>query len=178
MIFGAPWVLLALVALPVLWWLLRVTPPAPRTQDFPAIRLLLGLRAREETAARTPWWLLLLRTVAAGLLIVGLAGPVLDAAGLPVRLHAETSPKAPLVDGACRIMDADGAPIPGLFGIGLAAGFVPRGALGGEPSFSGQANGLWLWQNDVGALIVDAVTSQPGRAGDVALTGQREEVLA
>ena len=81
MIFAAPWVLFALVALPALWWLLRVTPPAPRVQDFPAVRLLLGLRAREETAARTPWWLLLLRTVAAGLLIVGLAGPVLDAAG-------------------------------------------------------------------------------------------------
>ncbi len=81
MIFAAPWVLFALVALPALWWLLRVTPPAPRVQEFPAIRLLLGLRGREETAARTPWWLLLLRTVAAGLLIVGLAGPVLDAAG-------------------------------------------------------------------------------------------------
>ena len=81
MIFAAPWVLLALAVLPALWWLLRVTPPAPRNQDFPAIRLLLGLRAREETAARTPWWLLLLRTVAAALLIVGLAGPVLDAAG-------------------------------------------------------------------------------------------------
>ena len=81
MIFAAPWVLLALAVLPALWWLLRVTPPAPRTQDFPAIRLLLGLRAREQTAARTPWWLLLLRIVAAGLLIVGLAGPVLDAAG-------------------------------------------------------------------------------------------------
>ena len=80
MIFAAPWVLLALVALPALWWLLRVTPPAPRVQDFPAIRLLLGLRAREQTAARTPWWLLLLRMVAAALLIVGLAGPVLDAA--------------------------------------------------------------------------------------------------
>ena len=81
MIFAAPWVLIALVALPVLWWLLRVTPPAPRVQDFPAIRLLLGLRAREQTAARTPWWLLLLRTLTAALLIVGLAGPVLDAAG-------------------------------------------------------------------------------------------------
>ncbi len=80
MIFAAPWVLLALAVLPALWWLLRVTPPAPRTQEFPAIRLLLGLRAREETAARTPWWLLLLRIVAAGLLIVGLARPVLDAA--------------------------------------------------------------------------------------------------
>ena len=61
MIFAAPWVLLALAALPLLWWLLRVTPPAPRSEIFPAIRLLLGLHATEETPARTPWWLLLLR---------------------------------------------------------------------------------------------------------------------
>ena len=81
MIFAAPWVLVALVTLPALWWLLRVTPPAPRMQDFPAIRLLVGLRPREETAARTPLWLLLLRVLAAALLIVGLAGPVLGAAG-------------------------------------------------------------------------------------------------
>lgn len=80
MIFATPWVLLALAILPVLWWLLRVTPPSPRVQDFPAVRLLLGLRGREETAARTPWWLLALRLVAAGLLILGLARPVLDAA--------------------------------------------------------------------------------------------------
>ncbi len=81
MIFAAPWLLLALAALPLLWWLLRVTPPAPRTQDFPAIRLLQGLRAEERTAARTPWWLLALRLCAAALLILGLAGPVLDAGG-------------------------------------------------------------------------------------------------
>jgi len=80
-VFATPAILLALAALPLLWWLLRVTPPAPRMQDFPAIRLLLGLQAREETAARTPPWVLLLRMVAAALLIVGLAGPILDAAG-------------------------------------------------------------------------------------------------
>ncbi|HSU05570.1 MAG TPA: DUF4159 domain-containing protein [Acetobacteraceae bacterium] len=79
MIFIAPWVLLALTALPLLWWLLRVTPPAPRRENFPAIRLLLGLKAREETPARTPWWLLLLRCIAAALVIIGLAGPILDA---------------------------------------------------------------------------------------------------
>ncbi len=79
MIFAAPWVLLALAALPLLWWLLRVTPPAPLSENFPAIRLLLGLHAQEETPARTPWWLLLLRIAAAALLIVGLAQPVLDA---------------------------------------------------------------------------------------------------
>ena len=79
MIFAAPWVLAALAGLPVLWWLLRVTPPAPRTETFPALRLLLGLRATEETPARTPWWLLALRLTAAALVIVALARPILDA---------------------------------------------------------------------------------------------------
>lgn len=84
MIFAAPWVLLALAALPLLWWLLRITPPMPRTEVFPAVRLLLGLNAVEETPARTPWWLLALRIAAAALVILGLARPVLDAgAGLP-----------------------------------------------------------------------------------------------
>ncbi len=88
------------------------------------------------------------------------AVPVFDLHGDPIDLLARQRPQAPLVDGWCRILDAEGVPIPGLFGIGLAAGFVPRGALGGEPSFSGQANGLWLWQNDVGDVIVDAVLNQ------------------
>ena len=79
MIFAAPWVLAALAGLPLLWWLLRVTPPAPRTESFPALRLLFGLRATEETPARTPWWLLALRLLAAALVIVALARPVLDA---------------------------------------------------------------------------------------------------
>jgi hypothetical protein len=79
MTFASPWILVALAALPLLWWLLRVTPPAPRSESFPAIRLLLGLHATEETPARTPWWLLALRLTAAALVIVALARPVLDA---------------------------------------------------------------------------------------------------
>jgi hypothetical protein len=81
MTFAAPLALVALAALPLLWWLLRVTPPAPRREIFPAVRLLLGLHPTEETPARTPWWLLLLRLVAAALVIVALARPVLDSAG-------------------------------------------------------------------------------------------------
>jgi hypothetical protein len=80
MIFASPWVLFGLAALPVLWWLLRVTPPAPRVERFPAVRLLLGLVAEAETPARTPIWLLVLRCLAAALVILGLARPVLDAA--------------------------------------------------------------------------------------------------
>ncbi|MGI4976368.1 MAG: BatA domain-containing protein, partial [Janthinobacterium lividum] len=79
MIFTTPFLLLALAGLPLLWWLLRATPPAPRLQEFPAIRLLAGLRRTEETPSRTPLWLLLLRMAAAALVIAGLAGPVLNA---------------------------------------------------------------------------------------------------
>ena len=79
--FASPWALVALAGLPVLWFLLRITPPSPRTEVFPAVRMLLGLRAGEETPARTPLWLLLLRVGAAALVILGLARPVLDAAG-------------------------------------------------------------------------------------------------
>lgn len=77
--FGAPLVLAGLVVLPVIYWLLRVTPPVPRQVVFPPLRLLLGLSAREETPARTPWWLLLLRMVIAALLIVALAEPLIGA---------------------------------------------------------------------------------------------------
>jgi hypothetical protein len=76
--FASPWLLSALVALPIIWWLLRVTPPAPRRIRFPAIRLLLGLTPREETPARTPLWLIVLRTILAALVIVGLAHPLIN----------------------------------------------------------------------------------------------------
>lgn len=78
--FAQPWLLLALLGLPVLWLLLRLTPPAPRRLSFPAIRLLIGLRVPEETPARTPWWLLLLRLLIAALIILGLAQPLLNPA--------------------------------------------------------------------------------------------------
>ena len=71
--FASPWLLMALAALPIIWWLLRVTPPAPRRIAFPAIRLLLGLVPREETPAHTPLWLILLRMALAVLVIFAAA---------------------------------------------------------------------------------------------------------
>ncbi len=78
--FGAPWILAALAAIPVIYWLLRVTPPSPRRIVFPPVRFLLGLKSPEETPARTPLWLLLLRLLAAAIVITALAEPVLNAA--------------------------------------------------------------------------------------------------
>jgi hypothetical protein len=79
-IFANPWILTALAGLPVLWLLLRVTPPSPRMERFPAIRLLYRLRATEETPDTAPWWLLLLRLLFAALVIIALAHPIRNAA--------------------------------------------------------------------------------------------------
>ena len=76
--FAAPWILLALAVLPVLIWLLRVVPPAPRRIAFPAIRLLYGLKPRDETSSTTPWWLILLRVLLAALIVLALAHPLLN----------------------------------------------------------------------------------------------------
>ncbi len=84
--------------------------------------------------------------------------PMFDHNGAKIRLMAHTGPQAAMVDRKCRVMDENNLPVGDLYGIGLAAGFLPSGPLGGEPSFRGQANGLWLWQHDVGLLIVDAVS--------------------
>ncbi len=76
--FAAPWLLLGFAVLPILWWLLRVTPPAPRRIRFPALRLLLDLVPREETPAKTPLWLILLRMLLASIIILALAHPLLN----------------------------------------------------------------------------------------------------
>ncbi len=73
--FAVPLILLALIALPLLWILLRAVPPAPVLRRFPAVTLLLGLRAEDTEADTTPWWLLLLRLFAIASLIVAFAGP-------------------------------------------------------------------------------------------------------
>ena len=76
--FTVPWLLVALIALPVLWLLLRAVPPAPIRRRFPGVALLLGLKDEEAETDKTPWWLLLLRTLAVGAVIVGFAGPILN----------------------------------------------------------------------------------------------------
>jgi Domain of unknown function (DUF4159)/Aerotolerance regulator N-terminal len=92
--FASPWLLVTLAGLPIIWWLLRVTPPAARRIDFPAIRLLLGLAPRDETPARTPLWLILLRMALAALVIVAAAHPLLN----PQALLAGTGPIILVID--------------------------------------------------------------------------------
>jgi len=82
--FTTPWALAALLLLPLIWWLLRATPPRPQTVKFPPLRLLLKLINREEQPERTPWWLLLLRLALTALVIIAVAHPFYA----PARLQA------------------------------------------------------------------------------------------
>jgi hypothetical protein len=94
--FAAPGLLLALIALPILWLLLRAIPPAPIRRRFPAVALMLGLKDEDRQADKTPWWLLLLRMLAVAAAIIGFAGPVLN----PDARQPGTGPMLVLLDGS------------------------------------------------------------------------------
>lgn len=93
--FAQPLVLLGLLSLPVLWWLLRLVPPRPQRLAFPPARLLFDIAPKEETPARTPWWLTLLRLSLAALLIFAAAGPLWNPS---VATSGGSTPVALLID--------------------------------------------------------------------------------
>ncbi len=93
--FAEPLVLIGLLTLPVLWWLLRLIPPRPRRIDFPPTRLLLEIAPKEETPARAPWWLTVMRLALAALVIIAAAGPLWNP---PLATVKTKAPIAILID--------------------------------------------------------------------------------
>ncbi len=82
MVFGpvtflAPLALLGLLALPVIWWVLKITPPKPLLQIFPPLRLLADINKEEDTPNATPIWLFLFRLFMGAVLAIALAKPIL-----------------------------------------------------------------------------------------------------
>ena len=104
--FAQPLVLLALLSLPVLWWLLRLVPPQPRRIAFPPTQLLFDISPKQETPRRTPWWLTLLRLTLATLVIAAAAGPLWNP---PMATSDAKAPLAVLID--------DGFPAAGTWGV-------------------------------------------------------------
>ena len=81
--------------------------------------------------------------------------PVFDADGARLTLNAELGGVA--VGEQSRLLLSDGTSVPNLFGIGLGTGYKLPTSMGGEPNFDGQANSLWLYHNDIGAIIYRAI---------------------
>jgi hypothetical protein len=76
--FASPAILFGLIALPVIWWLLRLTPPRPKSEIFPPLKILATVLKREETPSKSPWWLTLLRMALAAAVIFAIADPVMN----------------------------------------------------------------------------------------------------
>ncbi len=81
--------------------------------------------------------------------------PIFDAGGERLTLNAELGGVA--VGEHSRLLLSDGTSLPNLFGIGLGTGYKLPPSMGGEPNFDGQANSLWLYHNDIGAIIYRAI---------------------
>ena len=50
--------------------------------------------------------------------------------------------------------DATADAVANLWFMGLSSGFQPSAQLGGEPSFTGSMDGIWLYQHDIGAQVL------------------------
>ncbi len=74
--FAIPALLTAFIALPVLYYLLRLTPPPPARLPLPTLPLVRDLIPEMQKPQRSPWWLLVLRLLIAGLIIFAMAGPI------------------------------------------------------------------------------------------------------
>jgi hypothetical protein len=123
--FAYPAILGALVALPVIWWLLRLTPPRPKSEIFPPLRILATVLKREETPSQSPWWLTLLRMLLAAAVILAIADPVFNprtssiASGGPLVLFVDngwaTAPdwerRVQTADALINDADSAGAPV-------------------------------------------------------------------
>jgi hypothetical protein len=95
--FLAPLALAALIVLPALYFLLRLTPPPPRRLPLPTLPLVRDILGREREPARTPWWLLVLRLAAAAAIILAVAGPRWQPPG-SLRAESASGPLLLLLD--------------------------------------------------------------------------------
>ena len=104
--------------------------------------------------------------IVAALGYVPRALPVFGPGNEQINLRTQDGTSKALVDTHCRVLDAEGKIMSGLFAIGLATGRPPTSDIGGESGFMGQVNSLWLWQHMTGLQIVDQVLERASTKQD------------
>ncbi|MFF5703657.1 FrbG [Streptomyces sp. NPDC012794] len=83
-------------------------------------------------------------------------------ADLPPLHHADgtaltpaTGPTGTVVTDRGHLVDVHGTAHPRLVAYGLGAGLAPSADIGGEPSYTRRADGVWLYQHDIGEIVLD-----------------------
>lgn len=65
--------------------------------------------------------------------------------------------RGPMVDHSGRVLIKDGPPLSNVLAIGLGAGFQYSEKLGGEKTFKGEINGVWIYQNTIGEILLNQI---------------------
>jgi len=99
----APLTLVGIITLPLVWWILKISPPSPKRRMFPPLAILQGVETDEETPNATPIWVLLYRLLMVAVAVFALSMPLLqseDPSGdLPLTLILDDSAaSAPIWD--------------------------------------------------------------------------------
>ena len=89
---------------------------------------------------------------------------LVSSTGEPV--EAAVSETGTIVDERARLIGRDGRPIPDVFAYGLGAGLPPSTPLGGEASSTKALDGVWLYQNPVGRVVLQSVLPCVRRPAD------------
>lgn len=84
--------------------------------------------------------------------------PLIQEDGQKTALYGEQT--GHWVNHSCEVLEENKNPISNLYAVGLATGFIPSGELGGEPSFKGQTNGIWYYQNALAGLILNKLQNE------------------
>ncbi|MBV9845786.1 MAG: FAD/NAD(P)-binding protein [Kutzneria sp.] len=91
--------------------------------------------------------------------------PISYADGTP--LIAAVGPTGTVVTATGHLVDVRGNVHPNLLAYGLGAGLAPSAEVGGEPSYTRRADGVWLYQYDIGRIVLDDLLHTATTSGEI-----------
>ncbi|MYT33692.1 MULTISPECIES: hypothetical protein [unclassified Streptomyces] len=91
--------------------------------------------------------------------------PIHRTDGTPV--SAAVGPTGTVVTAQGHLVDVHGTAHPRLLAYGLGAGLAPSAEVGGEPSYTRRADGVWLYQHDIGGIVLDELLHNVTTTGEI-----------
>lgn len=83
--------------------------------------------------------------------------PIFDIDGAEIPLLGTFTGR--YVDTRSQMLRSDGRLIPNIYSVGAATGYLPQSEFGGETSFMGRENSIWLCQHGLGKRLAECLLS-------------------